>query len=187
MPASSNIERMLDDLIAREGGYVDHPADRGGPTKFGITEQTARSYGYEGSMRDLPLETAKSIYRLRYWTRSGFYMIAERGMPRLAEELFDTGVNMGVSRATRFLQRALNVLNRGAKDYPDIGTDGEFGPMSLNALDRFKAKRGEQAEAVLLSAVDALQGAYYIALAERNSSQEAFVFGWLSKRLRAAA
>ena len=59
--------------------------------------------------------------------------------------------------------------------------------MSLNALDRFKAKRGEQAEAVLLSAVDALQGAYYIALAERNSSQEAFVFGWLSKRLRAAA
>lgn len=37
-----NIEQYLDDLIKREGGYVNNPADRGGATKYGITEAVAR-------------------------------------------------------------------------------------------------------------------------------------------------
>lgn len=58
-----NIEQYLDELIKREGGYVNNPADRGGATKYGITEAVARANGFKGSMRDLPLDVAKAIYR----------------------------------------------------------------------------------------------------------------------------
>lgn len=181
---AKSIDQLLDELIAREGGYVDHPADRGGPTKYGITEQVARAYGYQAPMRDLPRERALEIYRSRYWERPGFEMVAKR-MPRLAEELFDTGVNMGPKVAATFLQRALNALNRGASDYPDIGADGDIGQMTLFALDGLKAKR-PNAETVLLRAVDCLQGDKYIRIAEANPSQEAFVYGWLANRISAA-
>ena len=43
-------ERLIDDLIEREGGFVNHPADRGGATCFGITEAVARAHGYSGAM-----------------------------------------------------------------------------------------------------------------------------------------
>ena len=58
-----NIEKYLDELIKREGGYVNNPADRGGATKYGITEAVARTNGFKGNMRDLPLDVAKAIYK----------------------------------------------------------------------------------------------------------------------------
>ena len=59
----SGIERMLDELVEREGGFVDHPADRGGATRYGITEAVARAHGYRGAMRQLPRAEALNIYR----------------------------------------------------------------------------------------------------------------------------
>ena len=179
---ATDINALLDALIAREGGYVNHPDDRGGPTNFGITEQVARAYGYHGNMRSLPRETAKAIYRKRYWERPGFADVA-RIYPKLAAELFDTGVNMGPKVAATFLQKALNVLNRKASDYPDIGEDGDIGPMTISALTAFYKQRKAYGEIVLFRAVDAMQGARYIDLARGNPSQEAFVFGWLANRV----
>ena len=46
------IDQLVEALIDREGGYVNHPADRGGATCFGITEAVARAHGYGGAMRD---------------------------------------------------------------------------------------------------------------------------------------
>ena len=178
------IQKLVDGVIGREGGYSNHPADRGGPTRWGVTEQVARAYGYRGDMRQLPRETAASIYIARYWTEPNFHLVAER-YEKVAEELFDTGINMGTVIAGKFLQRALNALNRGASDYPDIGTDGRLGTISLAALDSYKRKRGAQGEAVLLRALDALQGARYVDLAEQNQSQEAFLYGWLANRVGA--
>src|SRR5687767_10092527 len=99
----SGIERMLDELVEREGGFVDHPADRGGATRYGITEAVARAHGYRGAMRQLPRAEALSIYRRLYWLRPRFDAVAER-TPRIAAELFDTGVNMGPAVAATFLQ-----------------------------------------------------------------------------------
>lgn len=178
------LERLLDELIDREGGYVNHPADRGGPTNWGITEQVARAYGFMLDMRLMTREQAKAIYRERYWKRPGFERVSDR-YPKLAAELFDTGVNMGPKAAAAFLQRVLNVCNRTGTDYPDIPADGDIGPMTLNALDRFKARRGPLGEGVLLRGCDALQGARYIGIAENNPSQEAFVVGWLTNRVGA--
>jgi lysozyme family protein len=179
---TKSIAQLVDEVISREGAYSNHPADKGGPTKFGVTQQVARAYGYKGDMRELPRETAAAIYIARYWTRPGFHLVAER-YEKVAEELFDTGINMGPGKAVEFLQRALNALNRGASDYPDMTVDNDIGPVTLHALDGYKNRRGSKGEAVLLKALDALQGARYIEITEGRPANEAFLYGWLANRV----
>ena len=120
-------DALIEALIEREGGYVNHPDDRGGPTRYGITEAVARAHGYGGAMADLPHDEAVAIYRRLYWLRPRFDEVASR-VPRIAAELFDTGANMGPGVAATFLQRALTALNRNGKDYGnyilDVLTEG---------------------------------------------------------------
>jgi lysozyme family protein len=176
------VDQLIDALIEREGGYTNHPADRGGPTCFGITEAVARAHGYRGAMRDLPREEASAIYRRLYWLRPRFDEVAKRS-ERLAAELFDTGANMGPAVAATFLQRALTALNRNGKDYPDLVPDGRIGERTLFALDAFLNVRGGSGETVLLRALEALQGERYLRLAERRPANEAFLYGWLANRI----
>lgn len=190
-----NIDALIDTLIEREGGYVNHAADRGGPTCFGITEAVARAQGYRGPIRQLPRGEAAAIYRRIYWLRPRFNEVAQRS-PRLAAELFDTGANMGPAVAATFLQRTLTALNRNGKDYPDLVPDGRIGAHTLAALDAFFAVRGgasdgrahpgqpgASGETVLLRALEALQGERYLRLAERRPANEAFLYGWLANRI----
>ena len=168
MDETIDVDAMIDALIDREGGYVNQSADKGGPTCFGITEAVARANGYAGPMRQWPRADAVEIYRRLYWVRPRFDAIATRSA-RLAAELFDTGVNMGPAVAVTFLQRALTALNRGGNDYPDLTPDGRIGPATLAALDTFLTTRGRNSgNAVLLRALEALQGERYLRLAERR-------------------
>ena len=176
------IDRLIEDVIEREGDYVNHPADRGGPTRWGITEAVARQQGYFDDMCDLPQSDAAAIYRRLYWVAPAFDRIADTA-PKLAAELFDTGINMGTGTATGFLQRALNALNRNERDYADLTVDRRIGPSTLLALHGFFRRRGAAGEAVILKAVEALQGAHYVRLAETRPSQEAFLYGWLANRI----
>jgi lysozyme family protein len=177
-----DVDAMVAELIEREGGFADHPADKGGPTRFGVTESVARAQGYTGPMSALPRDEAAAIYKRLYWLRPRFDEIAGRSA-RLAAELFDTGANMGPAVAATFLQRALTALNRNGQDYPDLVPDGRIGAATLSALDAFFAVRGANAEIVLLRALDALQGERYLRLAERRPANEAFLYGWLANRL----
>jgi lysozyme family protein len=178
-----DVDAMVDALIEREGGFVANPADKGGPTCFGITEAVARANGYRGAMRQLPREEAAAIYKRLYWLRPRLDEVAERSA-RVAGELFDTGVNMGPAVAVTFLQRALTALNRNGKDYPDLVPDGRIGAQTLAALDAFLQIRGQaNGETVLLRALEALQGERYLRLAERRPANEAFLYGWLANRI----
>ncbi|HET7605325.1 MAG TPA: glycosyl hydrolase 108 family protein [Sphingomicrobium sp.] len=191
-----DVDALVDGLIEREGGFVANPADKGGPTRFGITEAVARANGYRGAMRSLPRDEAAAIYKRLYWLRPRFDEVAKRS-PRIAAELFDTGANMGPAVAATFLQRALTALNRNAGDYPDLVPDGRIGPHTLAALDAFLAIRGSSpavglaggeqqgasGEIVLLRALEALQGERYLRLAERRPANEAFLYGWLANRV----
>lgn len=176
------VEGLIDAVIEREGGYVNHSADRGGPTKYGITEAVARANGYQGRMQDLPRMQAVGIYKTLYWTRPRFDRIGDMS-PTIAAELFDTGINMGPAVAATFLQRALNALNRNGNDYADIIPDGKIGPGTIGALRAFLQVRGVAGEAVMLKALEALQGERYLRLAEGRPQNEAFVFGWLANRI----
>jgi lysozyme family protein len=178
-----DVDQLIDGLIEREGGYVSHPADTGGPTCFGITEAVARAQGYAGPMRQLPRANAAAIYKRLFWLRPGFDQVSMRSAA-VAAELFDTGVNMGPAVAATFLQRALTALNRNGKDYADLTPDGRIGARSLAALDAFLAVRGQSSgETVLLRALEALQGERYLRLAERRPANEAFLYGWLANRI----
>lgn len=178
-----NIEQYLEELIKREGGYVNNPADRGGATKYGITEAVARENGYKGNMKDLPLEVAKAIYKKQYWTAPRFDQVNYISS-LIAEELLDTGVNCGTSFAKPLLQRALNLLNnQGKAGWSDLAVDGIYGPATLNALKTYLAKRGKEGEKVLVRVLDIMQGQRYIEICERNPMQEQFFYGWIANRI----
>lgn len=176
------IDQMLENLLAVEGGYVNDPADSGGETNFGITLRTARKYNYLGPMKDLPRNKAKDIYRQMYWEEPRFDLVFSRA-PKVAEELFDTGVNMGPTVASFFLQRILTALNNGGRDYADLKPDGKIGSITLASLDAFLRKRGSQGEVLLVHTLDALQGERYVSLCENNPKNEKFLYGWLANRL----
>lgn len=171
----------INELIEREGGYVNDPKDSGGETKFGITVATARAYGYTGPMRDLPHATAQTIYLRRYWIEPNFHRVDEI-YPALAEALLDFGVLAGQQTAAKQLQQALNVLNRNGTDYPDIAADGRIGTLTLAALRTFLKKRGREGGGVLFGMVCARQSVYLQELAERRPKDEKYQYGWQLNR-----
>ncbi len=69
-------DKFLMKSWGKEGGYVNHPDDKGGPTKWGITEKVARSHGYRGDMRDLTREQALDILEADYWYGPRFDQVA---------------------------------------------------------------------------------------------------------------
>ena len=178
----SHLDDYINSLIEREGGYVDHPNDRGGPTMYGVTEQVARAFGYHGRMQDMPRSVARQIYEDRYWFAPHFDQVNGHSAV-VAEELLDTGVNMGPAVATKFLQRALNVLTQEAKTYPDIVVDGQLGQLTIAALRALLAHRGKDGHLVLVRALNAQQGVRYMEIAEGRPTQESFVFGWFLHRV----
>lgn len=178
----NTFDHAFANVIGIEGRYSNNHADSGGETMFGITIAVARANGYAGPMRSMPLDVAKGIYRSEYWDALRLDAIAERA-PRLAHELFDTGVNCGVGVAARFLQRALNGLNTRGTLFADIAEDGRLGPVSIASIDALIAKRGKRdAETALLRLCDGQQIARYLDLTRAREKDEAFLFGWIANR-----
>lgn len=91
-----NKDDIFNTILGKEGGYVNHPDDKGGPTNWGITQATARAHGYTGDMRNLTREQALAILEADYWYGPRFDQVAAVS-PVIATELCDTGVNMGPS------------------------------------------------------------------------------------------
>jgi len=174
--------RIINHIIKVEGGYVDDPSDSGGETNFGITKKVARDYGYKGSMRDLPKSLAFEIYSEKYWDILDLSVI-ELMSPAIAEEIADTAVNQGVTRAAHFLQRSLNVLNNKQELYPDLVVDRKVGPATIRALGDYIAHRGNKGEVVLMRMLNSLQGAFYVELSERREKDEKYIYGWFENRV----
>lgn len=177
-----NITDTITALLEREGGYANDPKDAGGETNWGITVAVARAFGYTGEMQAMTQQVARDIYADRFWHQPRFDAVAALS-PAIAEELLDTGVNMGTGTAGKFLQRALNVLNQEGKAFPDITADGAVGNMTLAALKAFLAARGKAGEAVLLHMMNGQQSVRYMELAEARPTQESFEFGWQANRV----
>jgi len=120
-----NFDAAFHKLLGHEGGFVDHAADPGGATRWGVTERVARQHGYKGSMRELPVEVAKEIYRASYWTP----IRADELPDVLRYDVFDAAVNSGNGQAVRWLQRALGVAD-----------DGIIGPVTLRTANAANAE-----------------------------------------------
>jgi lysozyme family protein len=175
-----NIDQIIEKILEAEAGYVNHPSDKGGETCWGITVAVARAFGYTGPMQTLPRTLAKKIYLARHWVEPQFDRVGALSMT-IAEELADTGVNMGTGTAARFLQEWLTALNLRGKLYPDLVADGRIGSMTLYALKTYLQKRGKEGEGRLLMALRCSQGCRYRAIAVADETQEDFVYGWLGR------
>lgn len=107
VPADQHYSRALSFVLAREGGYVNHPSDPGGATNLGVTQRTYDHWRKRmnlptQSVRNITHQEVESIYRTDYWLKSGCDNLS---WP-LCLVHFDTAVNMGRSRAVGFLQQA---------------------------------------------------------------------------------
>lgn len=157
-------DRAFEEVINFEGGYVQHPSDPGGATRYGITERIARECGYEGDMRTFPLEKAKEIYYGRYWKEPNFHLIEDK---EIAIELFEQGVNMGTVIAILNLQRAYNLLNE-----KEIKVDGVLGSITAGSINKYRYP-----EDIFLW-LNIFQGSRYINLVHSNPKLKSFIRGW---------
>jgi len=183
----ANFKEAFEKTMGHEGGYGNDPDDVGGETYKGISRvynpgwsgwsiiDSAKSAGgFPGSLKTYTgLQPAvESFYKERYWDVNRLDSFPQS----VAEEMFDTGVNMGVGRAGRFLQRTLNYLNRNGKLYGDLDVDGKIGPASLNAM---AACKGD--ERVILAMLNTLQGMHYMDYMDKSPSQRKYARGWFKR------
>lgn len=129
-----NFDTAFHELLGHEGGFVDHPADPGGATCWGVTERVARANGYTGPMKSLPVEVAKAIYKRDYWDA----VRADEVPEAIRYSLFDGAVNSGTKQSVKWLQRALGVTD-----------DGALGPQTMAAA---KAADGLELKGKMLAA-----------------------------------
>jgi len=119
----SSVVKMV---LHHEGGYVNHPEDPGGETKYGISK---RAYP-DVDIAELTEKDASSIYKRDYWDR-----IKGDDLPAgVACVVMDYAVNSGISRASKALQGACGIPNG----------DGIIGPHTLNAVWVTTRDYGEQ-------------------------------------------
>lgn len=121
-----NFDEAVTKVLKHEGGYVDHPSDPGGATNYGITIAVARENGYGGSMKDLPLDLAKKIYRAKYWDS----VQADKLPSGVRFAIFDYAVNSGPMASIRALQRVLGIMD-----------DGILGPRTIAAASDMDGNR----------------------------------------------
>lgn len=98
------VEEILEAIVQREGGYVDHPLDKGGPTKWGITLRTLAAWRQEpvtaDDVRQLSKVEAMDIYRERYVAPFEGEVV-----PSVLPQVVDIGVLHGVGTAKRMVEK----------------------------------------------------------------------------------
>ncbi|MFM0020919.1 glycoside hydrolase family 108 protein [Paraburkholderia azotifigens] len=120
-------------LIGNEGGYSFNPADPGGETMFGVTARVARAWGYQGDMKELPIDTAKAIAKKFYWDP---YQCDQLD-PRIGFQVFDAAYNGG--RPAQWLQQAAGVAADGVIGAITMAAVRACDPMKI--IMRFDAYR----------------------------------------------
>ena len=121
-----SFETVVHMVLEHEGGYVNHPSDPGGETKYGISK---RAYP-DVDIAELTEDEAAVIYKRDYWDR-----IKGDDLPvGVACAVMDYAVNSGISRASKALQSVCGIANG----------DGIIGPASLNAIWVTVKNDGEQ-------------------------------------------
>jgi len=151
----TTFEECVNAVLAHEGGYVDDPTDRGGETNYGITKKVARENGYGGDMKELPKSTAQDIYKAKYWDK----VRADELPESVRYAIFDTAINMGVSRAIKLLQ-----------EVAECEVDGIIGSQTIIASFE-----------VSLEAYCLQRMYFYCQIVRRDKSQAKYIGGWSNR------
>lgn len=186
----ADFEEAYQITLGHEGGYDNDPDDAGGETYKGIArhywpnwkgwrivDAAKEETTFPGNLEKIGVlrDVVKEFYKEQFWNRFWGDDISDQ---LIANEMFDTAVNMGVSKAVKFLQTGLNVLNRNGKLYADIVDDGDFGTNTFNALNSYLVQ--EEAD-LLYKVINVLQGNHYIEYMKKSPIQEKYARGWFKR------
>lgn len=157
-------DQLVDRVLEREGGYVNHPDDRGGPTNYGITQRVYSDWlASKGQqfrhVRSMTKVEARQIYFELYWKNS-----RANDLPASVREVhFDAAINHGVRRAALLLQAAAAATQ-----------DGVIGPKTLAAVAAMD-------EDLLLMRYLVMRYRFYGDIIKRDRKQLSFITGWLDR------
>jgi lysozyme family protein len=163
-----DVREIAEEIVAREGGFVNDPDDPGGATNHGVTIHTLRRLGIDvnrdtridvADVRALTRAQAVAIYLEHYYTRPGIAALPEA----IQASVFDMYVNAGAN-AVKILQRLLTDMG-----YP-CAPDGEIGPQTIRAAQ----SAHEVAPAHLADAYGIARRNYYYELADRRPASRKF-------------
>ena len=156
----ANFETAIEKTLLNEGGYVNDPSDRGGETKYGISKRAYPNV----DIKNLTTDQAKEIYKRDYWDKLKADNIESQ---LVANELFDTSVNMGVRTASKLIQGCV-----------DAHPDGIIGNATLQKIN-------EMDEELLLLRFKLAKVARYTYLAKKRPANRKYLLGWINRALGA--
>lgn len=157
----SDFEKVKHRILKVEGGYVNHPADPGGETKYGISK---RSYP-ELDIKNLTEEQALDIYKRDWWDAKGYDKIIDT---EVAYKMFEFSVNAGQATAVKAMQRAIAAL--GSK----VKVDGKMGPITLAYINA-------SVPYMLLPEFKDQMLSYYKGLVKAKPALKKFLAGWINR------
>ncbi|WP_372604148.1 holin-associated N-acetylmuramidase [Actibacterium sp.] len=177
-----SVQDIAQQIVAREGGYVNDPDDPGGATKYGVTLATLRRVGRDVTsdgrvddrdLRQLNRDQARDIFIEHYFHRPGLAALPEMLQP----SVFDMYVNSGTN-AVRILQRLLNDMGN------DLAVDGALGPKTIAAAH----SAAEAAPSHLADAYGIARRNYYYALGDSRPASRKYARrrdggkgGWITR------
>lgn len=183
-------DKVYNKTMVHEGGYVNDPVDRGGETYRGISRRWWpywRGWKIIDSLKPITdtgildnhinlQNLVRSFYETEFWIKPGLHRI-DKIEPKMAEKIFDTGINVDMSRACKWFQISLNLLNRNQKYYNDIIVDGKIGPKTALTFEK-ALKSSPLKRIVVVFAIH--QGEHYKNIMISDRSQEKYV-GWFDR------
>jgi lysozyme family protein len=165
----ASFEKFSGKLLTFEGGYVNNPVDRGGPTKYGVILSTWKEYGYDKDkdgdidIEDLKIITvsdAKNIAKKIFWD---YFKADKIKNQSIAELIADWGYNSGRVTVARRVQRILGVT-----------VDGVFGPKTLEAINK-------SSQQTLFNAIKQDRKDFIEHLVRMDPGQQIFYKGWMNR------
>ena len=173
MATNEALDQSLEWLLEEEGGWSNHPADRGGRTMYGVTQGTydqwrAMRKATKQSVSKITKQEAHDLYEVMYWRAGG----CDRLPWPISYLVFDAAVNSGPSRAVRWLQQGLG-----------IPQDGRVGPNTIQkSTEAVDSGSGQRLLQILDSRIE-----FLARLVQRTPSQAAFLLGWWRRTMRVLA
>ena len=146
--------KALEIVLKHEGGYVNDPDDAGGETNKGISKRAYPNL----DIKNITDEEVANIYKRDYWDKCS----CDRLPSYLKLFVFDTAVNMGVGRAKKMLQQAVDTV-----------VDGVVGPNTLR-------QAGKVRKNYAIMNLVGLRWARYHEIAKRGNNKK-FLNGWLNR------
>ena len=178
----ANFDTAFEKTMKHEGFYSFDKHDIGGETYRGISRKYYPEWkGWliiDEQKPDINREELDPLiiafYRKHYWNPNLLNAFPQD----VANEMFDTGVNLGRRTAAKFLQQALSFLNKNEQLFPDLVEDGIVGPKTLKALEIIHNRKETK---LLLKIMNVLQGYHYLSYMKKSPIQEIFARGWFTR------